>query len=268
MVINSFLVSFFAFVNSFFYMPTRLLHFVEHQFLFFMSQVAFTPLGVFAHLRKLYGITTEPRDLRLSNITSLLATYIHNPRNKDQLHLSISYLRVEQIRNAHPRRGRVADRLEHPTNSWICAWAYFNRVVDENPDEVYEASLPSADRRAALDLQLPSIQRALYGSLCRNEFPAWRAFLAGCVHARGWNSAAFLRGLDVAQKGLPQAQRWHLFKLHLNGHMTTARLHAARQAPAILQCSLCGNGPDHISHYFTCATVRTAFGMIEGARAP
>ena len=64
-VINSFLVSLFSFVNRFFYMPTRLLHFVENQLLFFMSHVAFTPLGVFAHLRKLYGITTELRDLRL-----------------------------------------------------------------------------------------------------------------------------------------------------------------------------------------------------------
>ena len=74
-------------------MPTRLLHFVENQLLFFMSHVAFTPLGVFAHLRKLYGITitTELRDLRLSNITSLLATYIHNPRNKAHVHLSPQY---------------------------------------------------------------------------------------------------------------------------------------------------------------------------------
>ena len=57
-------------------MPTHLLRSVESQVLSFISRVPFTRLGIFAHVKRLYGITTELRDLRLLNVSALLATYV------------------------------------------------------------------------------------------------------------------------------------------------------------------------------------------------
>ena len=76
-VINVFLYSLFSFVNRFFYMPTRILQNIENQVLSFLSRIPVARLGIFAQFRKLYGINTAFRDLRLSNIAGILSTYIH-----------------------------------------------------------------------------------------------------------------------------------------------------------------------------------------------
>ena len=47
--------------------------------------------------------------------------------------------------------------------------------------------------------------------------------------------------------------------------MTLHRLHAARQAPAILQCPLCREAPDTAEHNLSCRVVRTAFDLTAGA---
>ena len=93
-VISTFFFSLFSFVSGFFYMPTHLLRSVESQVLSFISRVPFTRLGIFAHVKRLYGITTELRDLRLLNVSALLATYVQNPRNESQLRESLRRIRA------------------------------------------------------------------------------------------------------------------------------------------------------------------------------
>ena len=85
---------------------------------------------------------------------------------------------------------------------------------------------------------------------------------------RAWNPGAFARGLRRPLKGLTQLQRWHLLRIHVNGHMSSARLHAARQAPVVLPCALCGRADDSARHILRCPTVTAAFRLVEGALPP
>ena len=82
-IVNAFFVSLLSFVNRFFFffMPKDVLQSVENRLLLFLSRVSFARLGIFAHLRDLYGIHSEIRDIRLANIAAILSTYIHSPRN-------------------------------------------------------------------------------------------------------------------------------------------------------------------------------------------
>ena len=136
------------------------------------------------------------------------------------------------------------------------------------PHELYERELPSPIRRRHLDLVLPSIQSTLYKALQLNEHASWSAYLRQRVADRGWNPGAFARGLRRPMKGLTQLQRWHLFRIHVNGHMSSARLHAARQAPVLLPCALCGRADDSARHILRCPTVTAAFRLVEGALPP
>ena len=202
-VINVFIYSLFSFVNRFFYMPTRILQNIENQVLSFLSRIPFARLGIFAQFRKLYGINTAFRDLRLSNIAEILSTYIHKAYNVDCLEKSL-----QNIQESLPPGGyahlprRPPARLEHPTYSWLCARSFFVNSVGQAPDEAYERALPSPFRRASLDLELPSIESTLYHKLLQQELPKWRAYLTDSVAARGWNRQPFLQGLLTLPKKL------------------------------------------------------------------
>ena len=115
---------------------------------------------------------------------------------------------------------------------------------------------------------LPPIQSTLYKALHLNEQASWSAYLRQRVADRGWNPGAFARGLRRPMKGLTQLQRWHLFRIHVNGHMSSARLHAARKAPVLLPCALCGRADDSARHILRCPTVTAAFRLVEGALPP
>ena len=142
----------------------------------------------------------------------------------------------------HPARrfGRPATHLDHPACSWLSARAYFIERVQETPDEVFERALPSPERRAEIDLPLPSIQSILYSSLRQNKRPMWSRYLRNRIHDKGWNSALFMQGFQKCPRATTQAQRWHLFRIHFNGHMSSARVHAALPSAAVLPCPLCG----------------------------
>ena len=186
---------------AFFYMPTRILHNIENQVLSFLSRIPFARLGIFAHARKLYGINTAFRDLRLSNISAILSTYIHKPYNVDCLAASLRNVRASLPPGGYAHvPGRPPPRLEHPTYSWLCARSFFVNSVGQAPDETYERALPSSHRRASLDLELPSIESTLYHKLLQQELPHWRAYLADRVTARGWDRHLFLQGLPNLPK--------------------------------------------------------------------
>ena len=117
-------------------MPQDVLQSIENRILLLLSRVSFARLGIFAHPRYLYGMNTEIRDIRPANIAALLSTYIHNPRNIQYLHLSLTRIQ----RTQHARRiGRPAKNLEHPACSWLNARAFSIERVQETPDEERES---------------------------------------------------------------------------------------------------------------------------------
>ena len=119
-----------------------------------------------------------------------------------------------------------------------------------------------------LDLVLPSIQRVLYTALQSNELPTWATHLRIRVSDKGYNPVAFAQGLEALPRALTQLQRWHLFRIHVNGHMSSSRLKAARQAPIVLPCPLCGTADDSARHCLQCATAVAAFNKVVDALPP
>ena len=105
----------------------------------------------------------------------------------------------------------------------------------------------------------------LYHKLLTQELPKWRAYLADRVEARGWDRQLFLQRLPTISKKLSQSHRWHIARLHLNGHMTSHRLHAAHQAPEVLQCPLCNASADTAGHLCACPVVTDAFALMAPA---
>lgn len=85
-VVNTFFVSLFSFVNRLFFMPEAILQSIETRILSFLSRVPFARLGIFAHLKRLYGINAETRDFCISNIAAVFSTYVCNQRNTSHFH--------------------------------------------------------------------------------------------------------------------------------------------------------------------------------------
>ena len=66
-VVNVFLFPLFSYLNRQFFMPTAVLRGVERKVLAFTTPVAWSKLGMFSAVGKLYGLRTSLRDLRLSS---------------------------------------------------------------------------------------------------------------------------------------------------------------------------------------------------------
>ena len=74
-VANVFLVSLFAYPNRHFWMPWTVVQRVEAALLKFIAPIGWVKLRLLSHLRGVYGIRQELKDLRLSNVAALLSSY-------------------------------------------------------------------------------------------------------------------------------------------------------------------------------------------------
>ena len=78
-VSNVFLVSLlktlFAYPNRHFWMPWTVVQRVEAALLKFIAPIGWVKLRLLSHLRGVYGIRQELKDLRLSNVAALLSSY-------------------------------------------------------------------------------------------------------------------------------------------------------------------------------------------------
>ena len=100
----------------------------------------------------------------------------------------------------------------------------------------------------------------LYSSLRQNERTMWSRYLRNRIHDKCWNSALFMQGFRKCPRATTQAQRWHLFRIHFNGHMSSTRVHAALPSVAVLPCPSCG-GTDSAPHLLECPTTRATFDL-------
>ena len=77
-VANVFLIPLLQYPNRHFFMPQKRLQHVTGLLLAFLTRTTICKLGIFTHVKKIYGIKVELRDVRLSNVASLPSTYIIN----------------------------------------------------------------------------------------------------------------------------------------------------------------------------------------------
>ncbi len=86
-----------------------------------------------------------------------------------------------------------------------------------------------------------------------------RGYVNRRVADREWNAHPFSRGLLTLPKRISQAHRWNLFRLHLNGHLTTSRLARAGVVQEYDRCQFCNAESDSVNHLAQCRVTRMAW---------
>ena len=95
-------------------MPQKRLQHVTRLLLNFLTRAKICKLGIFSHVKKIYGIKVELRDVRLSNVASLLSAYINN---------GLDYLTVTAKTIT---KGRVNEsEMAKPTHAWAAASGFY-----------------------------------------------------------------------------------------------------------------------------------------------
>ena len=255
MLVNIFLYTLFAYPNRHFYMPVGIKHAVEVAVLNFVTPVKWAKLGLFSHVRGMYGITVELCDLRLSNVASLLATY---EKAEDLRDIATASLRRRG--RVGPVRGRdlTPGAKVHPAESWKSAFEFFNQTAQNSLGEVLVTARgirgPSTEAREP-------VYRWLYAALRKGESRFWNRYVVERVGKDGWDGAGLLRRMHTIPRTMSQAHRWFLLKTHLKGPLTTGRLAQARvceESP----CLLCAHGEDNTRHIVKCPEVEKAYQAI------
>ena len=104
-----------------------------------------------------------------------------------------------------------------------------------------------------------------------HEQKHWETYLRKRVQAKGWGNAQIAERLRAIPRSTPQAHRWHLFRTHLNGHMSADRLRKAGVEIADDKCAFCGVGPDTYTHLQECPIIlqaRAEIPMMQIAPSP
>ena len=81
--------------------------------------------------------------------------------------------------------------------------------------------------------------RDAYSALLSREASAWESYWRLRLQRRRWNASSCWSGLRSLLRSVPQNHRWHLLRLHLNGHYTSARLSVTRVLPDPGCCCFC-----------------------------
>jgi len=253
-IANVFLVSLFQYPNRHFYMPGEVVSRIKNQLLNFLTRTKFTKLGLLCHLSDIYGIRVQLRDVRLSNVASLLSTY---ETHEDMLtHVAAALeTRNQQLSNMRLRSAAAVVGLQRPAESWDAAMGFYRLVTKETAQSTISRSRPKRG----------FIQRVLYAELLRGERRSWEMYLEGRLRARGWSADGFLVRLRALPRSISQAHRWHLLRFHVNGHMTSRRMHHRAGVGADLKpCPFCRLAEDSMQHLTSCPMLADVRGAISG----
>ena len=246
-VANVFLILVLPYPNRHFFMPQKLLQHVTGLLLNVLTRTKICKLGIFTHVKKIYGIKIELRDVRLANVASLLSTYITN---------GLSYLTTKT-----GAKGRVTeDEMTRPTHAWAAACGFYKGATKREALDTCSAKIQSKLGLTGGGIGNPSeirhqpITRWLYQTLQTSEQQQWESYLLNRIASKGWDTGPFMSGLRSIPRSIPQTHRWFLFRTHLNARMTTHRLASARCGEEA-KCPLCGKGPDTYEHLHECVAL-------------
>ena len=259
--VNTFLYSIFGYINRHFYMPGNLVAEVEGRALRLIAPIPYASMAAFSHTVGLYGIRSRVRDLRLANVSSLLATYADVPGCGEAV------LRSLKTRAAGKRTALTKSTLQlmHPADSVLAARGYFETTVGLTVDELWAREATRRARQPDANGQL--IRKGergkwAFAALCGGTQTLGERYLRERVEGQGFCADRLLSGLAALPKSVPQGHRWHLFKAHVRGHHTSERVHKALRTESVESCHFCGCGADSMAHLLDCATVRAALATV------
>ena len=125
-VVNVFLWGLFSYPNKHFLMPLPIVRHVQDLALRFLTRVTWVELGFLSHIGSLYGLRTQLRDLRLTNVASLRTSYKKQP---EALHLVRSSLATaaEAELTGSTMHALLQDRM-HPAHHVLLAYDLFRLI--------------------------------------------------------------------------------------------------------------------------------------------
>ena len=251
LVVNIFLFSLFSYQNRLFFMPSGTLRSIESKVLGFLTPIAWAKLGMFSAAGALYGLQVSVKDLRISNVASLLATHDAWP--------DLQRGTAEVL--ARWRRRHTF--LANPSISWKVGFDFYRHRTGNT----HSATL--AEARGRHDRPVHPF-RVLYNCMARSELQQWTAYLKNRVGVKGWDGDLLVRGLKRLPRSTPQVHRWFLLRMHLNAPVTAVRVALAGVHVDDTTCSFCGAGPDSLGHISRCNTVLTVYDdiCVEAALPP
>ena len=218
-----------------------------------IAPVPYASAVAFSHTVGFYGITARLRDIRQANVASLLATYRTVPGCEEAVQESLA-LRAhdEKVTLTTARR-----RLCHPADAWLAAHSFYQTLAGVTSEETWDRQARRR-RRAEDGLSMSERGRWLSATMTRVSSSAGEAALCEKVAAQGWCGEQVLHGLAALPQAVPQGHRWHLFKAHMRGHLTTSRLRHTGIVQGVERCPFCQTAEDSMEHIVDCDTVREA----------
>ncbi len=258
--VNVFLYSLFGFVNRHFLMPQVLLDRVQSRVLRFLTPVTWAKLGLFCHLDALYGIRVRLQNLRFTNVSLMLASYRSQPEAMAAVTDSLQ-ASLHRRHDGPPARSPRIDH-RHPAVNYIGAYDFFRTFAGTFPETVAAVALVEG----SWDLARTSLVAPFNRAMLARDRAGWRVYMQQRMSDRGWNADECLRNVRGLPSTIPQAHRWQLFRLHLNGIYTSARVGAAGVVDSVAPCFLCRSASDSVAHLFECSVVLGAWRQVLAER--
>ena len=247
--INVFMFSLFAFQNRHFVMPQSILRQVNAHVLRFLMPVPWAKLGIFAHLRPIYGIRTCLQDLRFMNIALVLASYHSRPEVIRTALASLQTMQIAYIAGNRVRRRGTRNDMRHPALNFIGAYEFFRIMSARFPESIMAEV--QWQKRVSPSARI-SMARPLYRVMLARDVAGWRVYLRDRLGARGWDGDLHAEQLLLLPRSIPQGHRWQMLRLHLNGIYTASRVGVAGVTDPAASCLLCQSGTDSPSHLAAC----------------
>ena len=243
-VANIFLTSLFSYQNRHFIMPESVVKKVENHIRDFITPIGWVKLGLLSHVQQIYGIKVALRDICLSNVASLLASY----GNFEEI--------MRGVENT-----TAGDRPDyHPAVNWRLAFHFLLQTTGLTPEDVANKVTRARDQENPAKY---SAYKDFYKVLLEAERPHWEGYLRERVRARGWDGETMLTQLRKLPRSTPQAHRWFLLKIQLNGPMTKSRIAKAVKGVEAETCFVCRAAEDTVSHLTECEGILEAYTRVQ-----
>ena len=148
----------------------------------------------------------------------------------------------------------------HPAVNWRLAFHFLLQTTGLTPEDVANKVTRARDQANPAKY---SAYKDFYKVLLEAEKPHWEGYLRERVRARGWDGEAMLTQLRKLPRSTPQAHRWFLLKIQLNGPMTKSRIAKAVKGVEAETCFVCRAAEDTISHLTECEGILEAYTRVQ-----
>ena len=245
LVANTFLIPLFSYVTRIVLIPTDLRQTISNAILRFVSPVPMCKLLVFSHLRTIFKVPLEVKDLLLSNVAALLSTAFRLQCDRKPWGRLMHEWDHVQTWGGDPYPGC-------PMTSVASAYVFFRSKVGETFDSFTGRML----RRASDGNANVNVHVATYRALLKADECTVRDELGRRFHSKGLDGDKVFTNMKRMPSSTPAGHALFMFRVLLNGLPTSRRTRFFSSEP-VKNCCFC-EAPEGDSqhHWAVCSKLR------------